>query len=457
MGLRLPTLVTLLIVLSVTGCATQSVGLRRPEPRPLGAELPSFHPPRDASSEAPGPDETPHPTGTITLRQALSLALQSNPDLAASAWELMAAEARTRQAGLPPNPTLEFEAEGFGGQAEASGFEAATFTLSLGQMLELGGKRSKRAGIARLEQQLSGWDYETKRLDVFAETAKAFVSLLAAQERARLAADAVHLAEAVHRTVAERVKAGKAAALEQTMTEVGVATSQIDLKRAQSALQAARKRLSAAWGSDLPTFDQGEGPFDAVLPEIPPLSDLLAIADQNPDLARWDTEIQLCQAAVALEKAARVPDLGISAGIARSEESSQSTYKAAMSLPLPLFDRNQGNVAEAEYNLSRARQQRRSVALEVEVSLSEAHQTLQSAGEELEILRNQVLPAARQAFDAANEGYRRGKFGYLEVLDARRALLDARAQYIGALARHHEALTDVERLIGAPLDGMTQD
>ena len=448
---KVSSFLSIAIMLSLTGCTVGPVDTVWPQPRPLGRDIAVFRPPRDVSSDDRTDLKIEEPDGDITLRQALSLALMKNPELAAFSWEVRAREARTLQAGLLPNPELEFEVAEFGGSGESAEFDAAVLALSLSQTIELGGKRSKRARVAEIEQDIAGWDYEAKRLDVFTETTKTFVSVLAAQERVELSRNSFQLARKVHHAVTERVKSGKVAPLEQSRAEVIVSTSRIDLQRAERELETARKRLSVAWGSNIPLFGEARGAFETVLPGLPSLDELIGQITQSPDMTRWDAEIQLRRAALKVEEAARIPDLSVAAGIERSEETSEDTFLAGVSMSVPLFDRNQGGIAEARYNLSKTEREQRGAAVQIRLALSEAYQALSSAAQDAATLRTDVLPVARQAFDAASEGYELGKFTFLDVMDAQRTLFEVKRRYIDALAAYHEALVDVERLIGEPL------
>ena len=390
------------------------------------------------------------PRGAISLQQALDLALAHNPELAASAWEVGAAGARTLQASLRPNPEFELEVEEFGGTGETSGFDAATSTFALGQQIELGRKRLKRTKVAGIERRLAEWDYEAKRLEVLAETTVAFVEVLAAQEKLKLAKETVALAERTLGAVSERVKAGKVSPLDKMQAEVALSTSRVELERTRDELHAARETLPGKWGASEPTFERAAGDLEAV-GEVPPLERLLELASANPAVARWGEELHLRKARLSLERARRTPDLGVRAGIQRLAESEDTAFMVGVSIPLPLFDRNQGRILEAERELAGAHEKRRAAEVRSGTALRRAYRELCSARREAVSLRDEVLPAARRAFDAAHEGYQRGKFGYLDMLGAQKALFEVRQSSLEALASYRIALAEVERLAGLPL------
>ena len=155
----------------------------------------------------------------LTLSDALALALRGNPGLTAFSHEVRAAEARMLQAGLRPNPELGLDIDEV--DRDGAGFDSAETAVVLGQVFELGGKRKWRQRIAHAEGELAGWDYETQRLELFAETAKRFQAVLAAQARCELARLDVELADQTNRAVQERVEAGKEPPPQATRSQAG--------------------------------------------------------------------------------------------------------------------------------------------------------------------------------------------------------------------------------------------
>ncbi len=395
--------------------------------------------------------EFPEPNGVLTLRTALALALVRNPDLAAFSWEIRAQEGREIQAGLAPNPTFDVVLEEFGGTGERRNLEAAQTTLQVGQILETADKRLKRKHVAALDKALAGWDYEAKRLDILTDTAKAYIDVLSLQERVALTDELVNLSQRVSYAVSERVKAGRVAPLEETRADVALAAARIAAQRVGHELEAARKRLAAFWGSTAPQFVRVDGNlFDFTAP--PEAERLAALLSQNPDLARWATELKQRKAVVDLEKSKAIPDVTVSAGAQRFNDTHDTAFVIGLSIPLPLFDRNQGSVREAQARLNKGIHESQAATTKVYSTLAETYQLLSSSFEQASALRDTVVPGAQSAFEASTESYRQGRLGYLEVLDAQRTLFEAKGQYLEALAGYHKTRADVERLIGRSLD-----
>ena len=433
--------------------ATPHAGGANPDPKPSilmesGTPAMAGHGLAAGAGASAGVQE---PWGELTLRQALELGLAGNPDLAAFSWEVRSGDARIQQAGLRPNPELTVDLENFLGSEPSRKFETLETTLSISQLVELGGKRAARIGLASSEKEVSRWDYEAKRADVATEVAKSFVDVISAQDRLTLAEEMARLAKEVLNSVAARVAAGKISPVEETKASVAWSISGIDLERAKLALEGARKRLAATWGSAAnPMFSKAVGQLDR-LTSIPPQEVLADRISRNPDVARWAAEIEQRRAVLAQDRAERIPNVTINAGIRRFRELEDTTFVAGATIPIPIFHRNQGKILESQYRISKAEREREAAGNKVLAALSDAYQALATGYAEATTLKSAVLPGAQSAFEATSEGFRQGKFGYLEVLDAQRTLFEARGRYVEALSSYHKAVADTERLIGGEL------
>jgi len=454
--MKLRTILALCISLpaALIGCANVQPNAL-PEPRPLGKEIPAFHAQinqEESLNEALLPDE---PTRILNLRESLALALLKNPELAAFSYKVRASEATIIQAGLLPNPEIGTFVENIGGSPTVTG--GVETTIELGQLIELGGKRSARMRVASLGHNLTEWDYETKRIEVLTSVSKAFTEVLSAQQRLILTEQIVDIAEQVAGTVSERVEAGKVSPIEETRTFATLSSIRIELEQAKRELEASRRRLTALWGNTDPQFEMAVGDFDSISSSIPSLDQLKERLSQNPELARWADEMSLREAVINLEKSKAIPDVTVMGGYRRFREGDENALVVGISVPLPLFNRNQGGILEARYQFSQSEREKQSAEARLATLLSEAQKTLSTTHTEVITLKDSVIPASQSAFDAINEGYRLGKFGFLNVLDAQRTLFDAKLRYLRALTDYHKAVADVEGLIGEPLDAIASN
>ena len=453
MSCRLLWLAVLALPIASAGCASSAPPSSRPRPRPLGASVAPGLLGRKAGSSI-GVAEVAPVAGELTLAQAVSHALMHSPELASFSLSVRQAEATALQAGLRPNPELEFEIEKFAGTGALAGIDAVVATAGIGQLIELGAKRVKRRRLADLEAQLAGWDYEAARIGVMVSAAVAFTEVVAAQEQVRLAGEDLTLAEATREVVASRVKAGKTAPVETTRADVEVSTGRIRLDRAKRDLESARYALAATWGATRPGFGRAAGILEPG-GQVPPFEALVPLLAQNPRLARWDTEFEQRQASLTLEEAHAIPNLEVTVGVRHVNEIDEQAAVLELAIPLPFFDRNQGSISVARHGVAKAREELRQEQAALAIGLQAAYQSLAAAQREGELLRQEVLPAAELAFEAMRKAFQQGKGDYLGVLDAQRTLVGARKQYLSALAAQAQATSQVEGLIGQSMTTLT--
>ena len=401
-----------------------------------------------ASPLRAGNDPAPvNPTGRLTLREALRLAILQNPELAASNTSVRAAEGRLLQAGLLPNPSVFTENENLIGSGPYRGARASENTIQLSQLIELGGKRAARVRVAQVGKTLAGFDYEGKRLEVLVETTRAFLQTLAAQRRVALAEETARLADDLVPAIRRRVDAGAANAVEVTRAQNATATARIETQQAARDLATARQRLAASWGARTPRFDSVAGDLDN-LPPVPSFETLASRLSLNPSLARYAAETAQRQAEITRAKAQAVPDVTAAVGPRYLTESNDVTVRLNLSVPLPIFDRNQGAIKEAQAELVRTGQLQQAAATQLTVSLGDAYRNLLAARQEIDTLQGTLLPGAENAFRQINEGYGAGRYSLLDVLDARRTLVGARTQLVNAQATYQTALAEIEGLTG---------
>jgi cobalt-zinc-cadmium efflux system outer membrane protein len=391
------------------------------------------------------------PRGALTLRDAVGAALLGNPALAKQAWEARVREALALQADLRPNPALSVEVENLGGTGDRSGVEQTETTIGLSQLVLLGGKRARRRELAEIRSELARWDYEVARVGVLTATAKAFVATLAAQQRVVLLDDLDRAAAAAVAAAAAQVAAGAAPAAARSRAELLRLSIQLDRQRAARALAAERVALSSTWGTVAPQFAEVRGDLRGAVAMPPPLASLEARTESNPDLGRWATELAEREAVVSVERSGGTPDPTVGLGGRHYAQGDDVSIVLSVSVPIPVFDRNQGNVLAAARDLHKARAQKAAAALAVRAELAMRYQDLLSAHEQAETLRASTLPAARVAFEQTQDGYRNGVFGYIDVLDAQRTLYQLQVREIDVLADYHQARADIERLLGEPL------
>jgi len=396
------------------------------------------------------------PPGALTLREALALALTENRELAPFAWQVRANEARILQAGLRLNPELGLQVEDVFGTGSFRGGRETQTTLQLSQVIELGDKRAARGEAASQAGGLITSEYELKRVEVLGDVTQRFILVVANQLALDLALTNQQLAEDALRTVRERVTAGKGSALEDRKAQVALARGELLVEGARHDLHAARKKLAASWRNTQPVFERAEADLFA-RKSVPPFEEFAERISKSPEIARWVSEKKLREAEIKLADARRVPNVTVGGGLRRLEGPGDMALVFGFSMPLQLFDRNQGGAAEARALLGRTEAEQKAAEVRLGIVLLGLYEEMAHDAHVMEGLQKEILPKAEDALAISREGFAQGRFSYLEVLDAQRTLFDIKQEYIRAATTYHQFLVEMERLIGQPIEsGETQ-
>lgn len=391
-----------------------------------------------------------NPEGELTLARAIDAALRSNPDLLASAYELSAAQARIVQAGLRPNPQLGVELENFGGSGAAQGIDSLETTLSLSQVVELGGKRGLRRAAAEADLDFVDIEQRARELDVLAEVTGRFINVVAAQERVRFAIQATALSQKTLDAIGARVEAGRSPEAERSRARIALTRALVEQRQVESELRAARYALSAAWGSPEPAFTTARAElFD--LRAVESFQALMDRLEQSPDFIRLASESRLREAELRLARVQARPNLTFSVGVRRFERTNDAALVAGFSMPLPIYDRNQGTIRQAQVRLDQTDALRNAARVRTRASLLALYQEMNADRERVDTLRNEALPQAQLALDQTRSGYDRGRFSFLELITVQEELLGLQAAAIDAAADYHRVLAEIERLTSAAL------
>ena len=376
----------------------------------------------------------------LTMDQALETAFANNPDLAAAQWETGIAQGERQQAGLIPNPEVSWE-------AEDTRRNSRTTTVMINQPIELGGKRGARIEVASRAQDAAGIELERKRNVLRADVIQAFYSSSTAQQRLLLSRQSLELAERGLRVAQGRIKSGKSSPVEGTRAEVQLSEVRLELRRAERDEASAYQRLAQVMGAPLPAFVSVGDPSRS-MPTVPDSSLLLNRIGETAELRLAKLQIDQREASLGLEKAQRIPDLTVSIGSQYDERERERVNVVGLSMPIPLFNRNQGNVLAAARRTDQARDLRNASELRLRTEIQTTLDQWMTANTEVASFNQTILPAAQSAVDTATRGFEMGKFNFLDVLDAQRTLISARTQYIQAIAEATDAWVRIERIFG---------
>ena len=389
-----------------------------------------------SAASAPAPTVQP-----LTLAEAIRLALQFSPQIVANQQELAASDGTVIQAGARPNPEIQ-------ALIEDTRRESRTTTVQFSQPIELGGKRSARVSVAELGRAQTAVDVEGRRAQIRADVSDAFFGAVIAQERVQLAQASAELSGRAADAASKRVQAGKVSPVDETRAKVAHAGVRVELRQAQGELRSARQRLSALLGPAAPRAQVLAWQSNALPALLSPDTSLTDV----PALRQARLEVDRRQAMVELERARRIPDVTLTLGARRDQQVGRNQTVIGLSIPIPVLDTNRGNLLQALRLHDKAEADLQATRIRVETEWTQLSERQRSAQAEVQALKEEVLPGAESAWQAATTGFELGKFSFLDALDAQRTLFQARAQYLRALNELYRTTADIDRLLGTNTD-----
>ncbi len=386
-----------------------------------------------------------------TLEQAVAAAGGSAPAVQAAQAGVEAAQAGRRVASLRPNPTIQTQVENIAGSGAYSGFRSAESTVSVAIPIELGGKRSARIAVADAQTDRALLVSAITKADIRLQVTQLYVEAVAAERRVQTARDQSRIAGDAANAARVRVQAGRASPIEEQRANVAKINADAELVRTIRLAQSSRANLERRVGQPM------GGPLDTAWleslprgygPEMPPsAAGTLALAAAGADLAIADANVRLANSQ-------RVPNLEAGPGLRRLSGTNDTALIFTVTMPIPIFNSGKASVAQAQAQRNQAEAQKRMTALDVEQAITDAQTAASNAAVTAQTATGPALEAAQEAARIARIGYREGKFGQLDLLDAERTLSETRLAAIDALASYQNARAQLERLAApAPEQG----
>lgn len=378
------------------------------------------------------------------FRDLLIQARATAPRLAEAAATVRQTEGLARQAGARPNPSVGVVVENIGGSGPYGGWSAAETTVQVEQPLELGGKRAARIDAGRASVEAARRRLDQSRADFAFDLAGAYGEAEAADRRVNLSRDGLALAREDLRAARALVGAGKEAELRALQAEAAATAAQATLSVAEADRAGAYARLTALAGSSTPFTALGESLLTRASPASGDVDvDLAAI----PSVAAAEAEREAAARRVRVERTRAVPDVTASLGVRRFNGDGSYALVGGISAPLPLFDRNRGNVSAALAELGAAEARLNAARLDAQAELMTARFQI-GAAQSREAAARQGEDTAGEAYRLTRIAYESGKGSLIELNDARRALSDARTQTIDAQLVRLRAEAGLARLQG---------
>jgi cobalt-zinc-cadmium efflux system outer membrane protein len=384
----------------------------------------------------------------LTLDEVVALAVRENRTLRAKQFEHQATRAGEITAGLRPNPTASYSAEQLG--ASRGSDAVPQHSVIVGQPIELAGKRGRRLDSARAAIRVSEWELADVRRQVIAQVKKAFTDVLVAQATLALAQENLKALDEVERIQRFRAERGDISELELTRIQVQRFAFERDAADARQAIEAAKitLRTLAAPDSLPPAFEVAgdigfqERPFSR--------EELYRLTIANrPDVRAAEAARDKARAHV--NQARANPRADVTPQVEFQRIGNANTVGAGVSMPIRIFDRNQGEIARTRAEVARTDALQQATAIQALAEVDTALNAVTVSREKVVLLRDTYLPKAQRARETVEFAYRRGGVSLLDYLDAQRTYRETALEHIRTVGAYWSAVYQLEAAAGGAL------
>ena len=374
---------------------------------------------------------------------------RSTPRTLALDADVARARGLAEQARARPNPSVNVYAENFAGDLTRNARNQEQITGQLDIPIELGGKRSARISAGEAGIVAAQARNRDGRLLYATELARAYAGAEIASRRIELAEDEVEEATADLKAERELVGAGKEARLRQVQAETELNTLEADLETTRAQKVAALARLSALAGSPVPYTGVSESLLDRMnaRPASGPIDPMQATMVKVAEAEREAAARQ-----VTVQQRLAIPNLTAQIGVRQLRVASGPAIVAGIGIPLPLFDRNRGNIAAAQAELQGAQAREAAARLDAEAGSRAALALVEAADRKAEAAQR-TMATAEEGYRLARIAYQAGKSPLIELLAARHNLGVARGVILDAAIARLDARANLARLQGLTITG----
>ncbi len=367
----------------------------------------------------------------MTLADLEQIALVNNPTLGQAGARVRALQGKQVQVGLYPNPVIGYLGDEMGNEGTAGqqgGFLRQEFVTN--------GKRGLSRAAVGHEVSQAECAMQVQRWRVLNDVRAGGYEVMIAQRTVELNDQLVRIGETSMK-VAEKMYAGKEVGkVDVLQARVEANSTKIQLDNARNQYMAAWRKLAVVIGmpdmEPKPLADELEKEF----PELTWNESLTRLLAESPELAQARAGMERARSTLARECAERIPNVDLEGGVRYNNASRDTVATFVVGLPLQIYNRNQGNIAKAQAELSAAGSEVRRIELELQARLTEAFQRYTSASQQVRRYVNDILPDAKQSLDIVRIGYEQGEFGYLELLTAQRTYFRVNLAYVESLREY---------------------
>jgi len=383
-----------------------------------------------------------------SLNELIEIAIKENPQLKAFKAGVDISKGELVQASLYPNP--EIEGEGLRGRAlGAENKMGKEYNFTLSQPFEWPLKRFYRKKVAEKDVDIASLELEEFKLDLISQVKTVFHEILRLKKELSLSIENLSDLEKVLNSIRVKVESGEAPEFELIKAQVEVLRAEKEVKKSENKIVIAKSKLNSLLGKSLPVSFDVSG--ELIVPSERYEADLLLnIAfKKQPLLLQKESDLQKQEYNISFQKNTRFPDISLKGIFAR--EIDKRSFGFGLSLPLPLWDRNQGAIASAYASERKTQNELEQIKIELSKLITEELKNYQIAADQLEVFKKGLLTQAEEALRIAKLRYEEGESGIIDFLDAQRVYRQTFFEYYQALFEANTAKFRLERLVGGEI------
>lgn len=394
---------------------------------------------------------------TLSLEEAVGLALRNSPELAVERRQIDVAKgAFTKARVYPLNP--EIQVKPAVGSAKPRDLDKHLGTnaveVVVSQTLQIKGQRGLRIEKATAQLDQTGWTVSDAERRIRADVIRAWGDVLIAQERVKFFGEIVALNQELFNISQQLFEAGAVPRLDALRAEVELRRAETDRTAEERNLAAARKELSLLIGKPSDFAPRAVGPLLHTVRETD-LSNLKRTAlDSRPDLKTVRAGLQVVERDLAIARAeAFLPEVAVSIGYSNdlAIDGRDQRVLFGIAIPLPVFNRRQGEIESALAERSRQEATVTLVTARIDKEVAQAYDRFIASQRIVEQFVKRIVPQQEENFHLLREGYEAGQFRLTDVLLGQREFVEGRLRYLEAVSQYNGFAVELERAIGTPL------
>lgn len=385
----------------------------------------------------------------LTLDEAICRGVNYSLSLNSAALDIAIKEAEAYQVTRLPNPEFSMDYGDCALMHEHSYEPCLAYGVE--QLIELRKKRALRLSVKEAEQEIAAFNFNQKRHLLICAIEEAFYKILELQELYEISTAKLTVEQEMQKALEEKALQGKIALCEKALQQNSASLAALKVKQTELALEEAKAVLAHYFGLDCPDFEKVECELEDL--EVPPVCFEEAIFHSAiVNMKDWEREAAYRE--MLLECTEKIPDFSIRAGIIHEDHFHKSSAFVGFTVPIPIFDRNQGNVAKASFETAKLEVEKKELIRNLVLEAKKRTLSVRASFEELLCYQNVLLKSAYQSCENASENFKAGKIEFLQSLEQQKNCLEIEEQYLKALAAFYQAKLELKKLLGPSIGGV---